>query len=67
MGLFKPLRTISCTKWQNNGIAVLLSEQWAGIVVRPGREGWDGTGRVNLCHGDETRKTGGPHPECFLL
>ena len=36
-------------------------------LLLPGREGWDGTGRVNICHEDETRKTGGPHPECFLL
>ncbi len=24
-------------------------------------------GRVSLCHGDETRKTGGPYPDCFPL
>ena len=27
MKMFRLLRTISCVKWQNNGIAVLLSEQ----------------------------------------
>ena len=35
------------------------------IVV--GREGRLCAGRVNICREDETRKTGGPHPECFLL
>ena len=45
-----------------------LSEQIPAseYLLLPGREGLDGTGRVNLCHEDETRKTGGPHPECFL-
>ena len=46
---FRPLRTISYAKWQNNGIAVLLSEQWAGIVVRPGREGRLCAVRVQIC------------------
>jgi hypothetical protein len=45
----RPLRTISCAKWQNNGIAVLLSEQWAGIVAEPGREGRLCAVRVQIC------------------
>ena len=49
MKMFRPLRTISCAKWQNNGIAVLLSEQWAGIVAEPGREGRLCAVRVQIC------------------
>ena len=33
----------------------------------PGREGKDGPVRVNLCHGDETRETGGLIPDWFPL
>jgi hypothetical protein len=48
-------------------IGILLSEQGAKVVVMPGREGKDGPGRVNLCHGDETRETGGLIPDWFPL
>ena len=66
MGLFKPLRTISCAKWQNNGIAVLLSEQWAGIVVRPGRGELSrpGSDMPNIPMSPK-RKSVGDHPSCF--
>ena len=35
----------------------------AAIVAEPVREGKDGPGRVNLCHGDETRENGGLIPD----
>ena len=63
---FRPLRTISCAKWQNNGIAVLLSEQWAGIVVRPvrGELSRPGSDMPNIPMSPK-RKSVGYHPSCF--
>ena len=48
-------------------IDILFSEHGARVVVMPVREGKYGPVRVNLYHGDETRETGGPTPECFPL
>ena len=41
---------------------MLVSEFW---FFQSEKEGCPG--RVNICRGDETGKTGGPHPECFPL
>ena len=45
-------------KWANPGQRILFL---------PGREGRLCAGRVNICHGDETRKAGGPNPDWFPL
>ena len=51
LGVFRVLwfRVISCAEWENNEIAVLLSEQWSGIVAEPGREGRLCAVRVQIC------------------
>ena len=44
-----------------------VSECWSANLRFCQSEKEGCPGRVNICHGDETRKTGGPHPECFPL